>query len=152
MSFLLSLMCIFFAMVPFQPSTTSKAQSPEDSIGNGQCTVFCRIDGFQEGMKYEEYEYNQVTFEDTPYFQPVTEECIDELLRVLDNFEGFWIEGMDDAPTEEGRIFYQGYDYDRTTLDPADYYYLDTSRANYPLEVYELTSLMHSKTRCTTAS
>ena len=105
-----------------------QAHSPAASRGEHTAGPFYSLYLFQDGAEHQKFYYENPNFEDNPYFQLVTQENKNVVLRFLDNFEGFWIEGMEDAPTQEGRIFYQGYDYDRASLDPTDYYYFDANR------------------------
>lgn len=135
MSFLLCLVYLFSSLVFFKPS--SPPQKPQASIGNGQCTVYCRVDYFQDGMKYQEYVYTQVSFENNPYFQAVTQQNLNDVLEFVADYEGC-VENLKNYQTAAEVELYTQYAYDCASLSEGDYFYLQTRYPDYPFENYDL--------------
>jgi len=117
--------------MPFSPP------SPQDSIGEYRCEVFCEYAVFQDGTSYAEYVYEAPSFEDNPYFRPVTAEDSQMLLEFVDDFEG-WVNIEADSTNEDARTLWQSYGYDPGMLSENDWFFLKTKDPEDPFMNYDL--------------
>ena len=110
---------------------------PMDSTGEHCLVADCAVYGFQDGTSYREYRYAQATFEDHPFFRPVTTDDMAKIQSYVQNYEG-WVNSFEGSTLPDGQALYRSYRYDITTLSESDFFCLDTSGQDYPFEQYEL--------------
>ena len=114
------------------------APRPEETIGSYQCiTDVAYFYPFQDGMRYAEYQYSQVSFDGNPYFKQMTPERMERVGTFIENFS-WWINTFEGSAEEDALRLYSAYDYDRTVLSEDDFYYVTTSSDNYPFSEYRL--------------
>lgn len=96
--------------------------APQDAIVNSlpdyETKEYYTSGGFQDYTDYAKYTYRiyETVLMQNPYFLPVTDEDIPEILSYIENFEG-WVEICEDFPSEH-------YDFDKSILVEGDYYYI----------------------------
>lgn len=111
---------------------------PEETIGSYQCiTDVAYYYPFQDGMRYAEYRYSQVSFDGNPYFKQMTPESMERVGSLAENFS-WWVNTFEDSEEKDGVRLYSEYNYDQTTLSEDDFYYVRTNSDNYPFSEYRL--------------
>ena len=129
---------VFVTLIEWIFPHASSAPRPEQTIGSYQYITDANyLFPFQDGMRYTEYGYTQVSFENNPYFQQVTQEKKEEILAFIENFE-WWVDEFENS-TEDARVqFHAAYGYDRANLSESDFYYIDTDSCEYPFHDYRV--------------
>lgn len=114
---LVGMVCVFsLVFVPSNPVLESLPDFTEKEVFSS--------DGFQDITVYAKYHYYAIAptvLEGNEYFQPVTDADLSELLSYLEDFEK-WVALDSTFPSK-------GYDFNKSTLNPGDFFYIQSRYA-----------------------
>ena len=113
-------MCVVFVVIVSLLSLVG-CGAPEDevlvSLGEYQDADYYSCGGMDVN-RYNKYYYDDVSFDDNPYFEKLNDDNIEALLKRIEHYEE-WVEDYD----SDNELIVK-YDFDRSIITEGDYVYI----------------------------